>query len=415
MTSLNPRRWHAGVWALSAQWLSVLVTAAISLALSVWLARRMEPSGFGRYAYLLNLATLLALAQDAGLRTLVLREQVSPSPALKSFEAVLPGLARGHLLVTTLLLVGGCLALIPFGADLALPAAVWCFAAVSLSQLVSVQLKAAGQWQREGRWQAGARMSSALAIIFGVLLFGPEPGIVFGAWGIGLMLAYAVLGQDVRDRTRWPPPAPLYHAAAGFLWIDLATCLYRRSDIVILQRMADPAEIGQYAAAYRLFDGVLLLAMPLALFFFRRLRKTRDHAAAARRLLRRSLFAAGAAGLGLALGGAWLGPWLIEFLFGPAYQSAGSLLRWPFAAFVFVLPNYVLTQAAIALDRARCYAWGAGLAAVTNLALNLLLVPQHGARGAATAVIATEAMLCAALCIGLFGRHKPEQPRIPLR
>lgn len=37
----------------------------------------MEPSGFGRYAYLLNLATLLALVRDAGLRTLVMRERVA--------------------------------------------------------------------------------------------------------------------------------------------------------------------------------------------------------------------------------------------------------------------------------------------------------------------------------------------------
>ncbi|BFO54324.1 hypothetical protein AVXHC19_11270 [Acidovorax sacchari] len=72
---LLPVHWRAGACALSVQWLSVAFVAAVSLALSVWLARCMEPSGFGRHAYLLNLATLLALAQDAGLRTLVMRER----------------------------------------------------------------------------------------------------------------------------------------------------------------------------------------------------------------------------------------------------------------------------------------------------------------------------------------------------
>lgn len=395
-------RWRDAAGALSAQWLSILLTAAVSLALSVWLARCMEPAGFGRYAYLLNLATLLSLAQDAGLRTLLLRERVAPSPALAALTDGLPGLARGHLLLATLLLAACSLALIPWGADPALALAVLCFGAVGLSQLVSVQLKAAGQWVREGRWQVLARLLSALMIVAAVLLLGAGPGAVFGAWAAGLLLAYAWLGRDLHDRPRWWPQAPVYRAAAGFLWIDLATCLYRRNDIVILHALVAAAEVGQYAAAFRLFDGVLLLATPLALLFFRRLRLVRADAAAARRLQRSSLLLAALAGAVLALAGAWLGPWLIGRLYGAAYAvSAGPLMGWLFAAFVFVLPNYVLTQAAIALDRERCYMLGASLAAVSSLALNLLLVPRHGAAGAAMALIATEAVLCATLCMGL--------------
>ncbi|MFC6840804.1 hypothetical protein ACFQGW_14465 [Xanthomonas theicola] len=149
MTWAIPPGWRAGAGALSAQWLSILFAAAVSLGLSVWLARGMQPAGFGRYAYLLSVATLLALAQDAGLRTLVLRERVAPSPGLAAFDAALPGLARGHLLLVTLLLVGASGALAPFYGDPALPWAVLCFAAVTLSQLVSAQLK--------GRANGGAR------------------------------------------------------------------------------------------------------------------------------------------------------------------------------------------------------------------------------------------------------------------
>ena len=402
MKAGGAQRWRAGASALSAQWLAIGLTAAVSLALSVWLARCMEPSGFGRYAYLLNLVTLLGLVQDAGLRTLLMRERVAPGPALAALTETLPGLARGHLLVSTLWLAIGSLALIPFGADPALALAVLCFAAVTLSQLVSVQLKAAGQWAREGRWQAGARLLSALTIVAAVLLLGAEPGVVFGAWAAGLLLAYGLLGRDLHDRPRWRPQAPVYRAAAGFLWIDLATALYRRSDIVILHALVASAEVGQYAAALRLFDGVLLLISPLALFFFRRLRLLRTDPGAARRLRRASLWAAVLAGTALALGGAALGPWLIGLLYGPAYAaSAGPLVGWLFAAFVFVLPNYVLTQTAIALDRERCYMLGASLAAVTSLALNLLLIARHGAVGAAMALMATEAVLCVTLCLGL--------------
>ena len=171
---------------------------------------------------------------------------------------------------------------------------------------------------------------------------------------------------------------------------------------MILHGLVAPAEVGQYAAALRMFDGVLLLAAPLALFFFRRLRLIRADAVAAQCLQRRSLLAATLAGVGLALGGLLLGPWVIGLLYGEAYAlSAGSLVGWLFTAFVFALPNYVLTQAAVSLDRERCYLLGASLAAVSSLALNLLLVPRYGATGAAAALIATEAVLCAVLCAGL--------------
>ncbi|MCI2261522.1 lipopolysaccharide biosynthesis protein [Xanthomonas indica] len=397
-----PATWRAGTGALSAQWGAILGVAAVSLGLSVWLARSMQPDGFGRYAYLLNLATLLALAQDAGMRTLVLRERVAPSSALAGDAAALPGLARGHLLLATLVLMGTAL-LLPRGVgDPALVWAVLCFAAVTLSQLVSAQLKGAGQWRREARWQVGARALSGLAIVLAVLLLGARPDVVFAAWAVGLLLAYALLGRDLHDRPRWRPQATVYRAAAGFLWIDLATGLYRRSDIVILHRAVSPAEVGQYAAAYRLFDGVLLLAAPVALLFFRRLRLTRDDPAAAQRLHGRALAAAGVAGAMLAIAGTGLGAWVVGLLYGQAYRpTAGPLVGWLFAAFVFVLPNYVLTQTAIALERQRCYMVGAGLAAATNLALNLWLAPHYGARGAALATIATEAVLAATLWLGL--------------
>jgi len=240
--------------------------------------------------------------------------------------------------------------------------------------------------------------------VVAVLLLGARPEVVFAAWALGLLLAYALLRQDLHDRPRWRPQATVYRAAAGFLWIDLATCLYRRSDVVILHRAVSPAEVGQYAAAYRLFDGVLLLAAPVALLLFRRLRLIRADAGAAQRLQGRALAAAAVAGAALASAGAGLGPWVVGILYGQAYRhTAGPLVGWLFAAFVFVLPNYVLTQTAIALDRQRCYVLGAGLAAATNLALNLLLAPHHGARGAALATIATEAVLGTTLWLGLRG------------
>lgn len=76
-------------------------------------------------------------------------------------------------------------------------------------------------------------------------------------------------------------------------------------------------------------------------------------------------------------------------------------MRTSLACFSAVLPNYVLTQAAIPMDSERCHAVGAALAAATSLVLNFLVVPDRGVLGAAAAAIATEAVLGGVLYFGL--------------
>jgi O-antigen/teichoic acid export membrane protein len=67
----------------------------------------------------------------------------------------------------------------------------------------------------------------------------------------------------------------------------------------------------------------------------------------------------------------------------------------------------VLTQAALALDRDRAYLWAAGLAAVTNVAMNGALVPQFGTVAAAYTTVATEAVLIVCLALSLLGQRTP--------
>lgn len=68
---------------LIAQWMSTIYGAAMSLGISIFLARSMGPDAFGAYTYIYVLAMFLALIQDAGLKTLLLRERTSPTAALE--------------------------------------------------------------------------------------------------------------------------------------------------------------------------------------------------------------------------------------------------------------------------------------------------------------------------------------------
>ncbi len=84
-------------------------------------------------------------------------------------------------------------------------------------------------------------------------------------------------------------------------------------------------------------------------------------------------------------------------VFGEQYQYAGELLPLLLFAMLFILPNYILTQGTIALNKEIGYAKIAVTVALLNIVLNVWLIPDFGAMGAAWATIFSEGVLCLGL------------------
>lgn len=395
-----------------AQWASVLYGAVVSLALTIVLARWMGAEAFGRYAYIVSLCSLLALAQDAGLRTLLMREGAGPTPGLAFPAETLPAQALVHLLVATAMLLMLVLAWRPGGDTLALCCGIACFAMITFSQWVTARLRADGHFVRDACWQALGRTSSAACMVLAAWVLGARPWVILLAWCVGLVLAMGAIPKGMRLRFTWRIDRRIYAAAAPFLWIDLATTLYHRIDLLILHGLLGTvAPVGHYVAAYRVYDGVIMLAAPLAVMLFRALRRAGE-GPVQDRLVVRALLLAGLLGAGLAATGWLVGPVFAGLLFGAGYRAeTGVLIGWLFSAFVFVLPNYVMTQLAIARHRQRWYAVSAGLCALLNIALNLCWVRDWGVRGSAWATVATEAVLAGLLVFGLRRGHRSQTGR----
>jgi O-antigen/teichoic acid export membrane protein len=397
----------------AAQWLATCYVALASLGLSVLLARRMGPEAFGTYFYILGIVTLLAPFQNAGFSTLLLREKISATPALATLAPALPGLALGHLLAVSLAMMCGTVLLLPFPDAARLSCGIFCFGAITLSQQVSARLKSAGDFYGEARWQTRGRTFSALPIVAAALLTIPSPNAVFLCWGGGLLMAFRLLPcGDGKLRPHYHLETSVYQASLGFLWIELATTIYHRIDIVILHHLlGDAPAIGHYAVAYRLFDGVVLLIAPIASICFRELRLIWQDTNALRQLSGKLLLAALGIGTLLAASGYFAAPVAVRLFFGASYAGASAeLAGWLFLGLAFIVPNAILTQLAIATNRERCYAWAACFSALLNISLNFALIPAHGIIGAAWATVMTEAGLGLALYIGILRRKNFSGP-----
>lgn len=378
---------------LSFQWLSTTYVAVVSFFVSVMLARALGVSGFGTYSYLLALAGIYMILQNGGYKTLLFRNAVGRS------ESNILRFGVGHVTVVTVV-GGGVILLIRPQEWETLLVVVVCMGLVVVSEFVSSVLKGSGKFGLDALWKVVIRTATAAAIL--CLIFFYKDQIlanIFLAWGFALLVA--LIWPLAKGWLSWPSfriRGDLIKSNIAFLTIDFSTILYFRSDIVLLKYLGHEVEgVGQYAAAHRVVEGVILLATPVAQLAFRALRVRWLEKSDFFRLFKVLLFAMLLIAGAISLVGAMWAEELMVLIFGEPYQSSGTILFWLLLSMVFVLPNYILTQGAIALDKEVNYAWIALGVAFVNIALNLYWIPKYGPVGAAWATIAAEGVLCLGL------------------
>jgi O-antigen/teichoic acid export membrane protein len=373
---------------LGYQSVSTLYVALLGFLLSVILARELGVENFGKYSYILSLAGIFVIIQDGGYKTIILRESVD------SFNKSLLSSAVFHVISITIL---GILVIFLFQPHywLGILTAVICMGLVVLTSFVSSLLKGRGDFKSDAIWKIVIRSLTAFAILC-VLFFFENSSVtsLFVAWSVALLIV--LIWPFVKGFLRCPSfkiKGDLFRASIVFLTIDIATIFYFRSDIVMLEYFGKiSSDVGQYSAAYRILEGVILLATPVAQIAFRSLR-LRQGQKEFYSLLGLLVLLMLLVSLIISLMGVFLGKDFMLLVFGEQYHFAGELLPLLLFAMLFILPNYILTQGTIALDKEISYAKIVVLVAFLNIVLNLWLIPDFGAIGAAGATIFSEGIL----------------------
>lgn len=390
---------------LPLQWAVTLGVAALSTLVFFWVARQFGPDRLGIYSYLLSGVALITLVLGGSFRQLIFRERIGAGAS-----RAVTGHALGHALILA------ALALVAAGLVAGSERGLWWGGIAvalgnTLAMFLAADLKASGHFDREARWQLLSRGVPALALAASVFIW-PTP--LAAIWVSALTLGWVLWTR--RDWFRANPirfgfRLALYRSVLALLIIDIATVVYFRVDLLLMQSLGVPlAEIGRYAAASKVLEGLILLAQPLSQIFFRQVRLAWI---ANTGVLKQIAWLAGLMLLAAAGSGAlmlWLGGPLLVWMLGDAYQGITRILPWLMLALLFIFPNAILTQASIALNQERWYAGLAVVAALVNIALNLLLIPSHGIIGAAWATVATEATLSLGLLWNLARLRRVSAP-----
>jgi O-antigen/teichoic acid export membrane protein len=374
-----------------------------SLAAFALLARREGASGLGTYVLALAWGEVAMTPVGLGIDRYMLRLLAADLLRLDGlyYNALVLKLARG-VPICVLAIVAAFAA--GYRGEAALVIAIMTVA-VLLETLARTQMDVFNAFERAGLVAvaivAQRLVAAGLAIV--ALLVGYGTTAVALAFCVGcllrLTLSHVLLVRRIRRPAAVLPPGPrrdLRRRSLPYIAQDLFGLVVARADILLLSALATSAVVGAYGAAYRLLDATAFISLSLqgaytAMYTY----LGRETVPTLGAVFRRSIKAAVALLIPVAVAFAGLAEPIVEAFFGPKLAAAAEPLR-VLAPVVVLFALYVLGAALVVSRRD---AWELLrimiAAAIVNVLLNLALIPSWGATGAAAAMLGSSAVFAA--------------------
>jgi O-antigen/teichoic acid export membrane protein len=377
-----------------------IVNVAFGIVTTVVLVRALEATRYGEWATILAVIDLVGMVGNLGLETVAIR--------LATQEPEREGAWVGA--AASLRLAIALPALVVFVAVLALVASdtqMWVTGLVlSLGFLVS----ALSTLRIVFRLHVRNHVTVFFTTLNSVLWAGSVVAIAASGGGmVAFAVAFIVITFIVQGslavvavrtiNVRWKGARELWPRLLGIgISVGVAATLtfaYGRIDQILVYELApDSAEVGIYAAMYKILDnaGFVPMAVMVTLFPIMAGLYPADPPRLRRMMQIAIDYLSFVALGGLALTIAAAEP-LVELLYGSEFTSGSTVLTILIAAFIPICIGNVAGNMVVAMDLQRRYIWLAALGLVVNVALNLVLIPEYGIEAAAWVTLATEVVV----------------------
>jgi O-antigen/teichoic acid export membrane protein len=374
-----------------------IVNVALGIVTTVVLVRALEATRYGEWATILAVIDLVAMVGNLGLETVAIRLATQEPDREGAWVGAAASL-RMAIAIPMLAIFVGVLALLAADAKMLAAGLVLSlgFVASALSTLRIVF-----------RLHVRNHVTVAFTTLNSVLWAGSVIAIAASGGGIvSFALAFVVITFVVQGalaivavrtiHVRWKGARELWPRLLGIgISVGIAATLtfaYGRVDQILVYELApDAAEVGVYAAMYKILDnaGFVPMAVMVTLFPIMAGLYPADPPRL-RRMMQMAIDYLGFVALGgLALTIAAAEP-IVKLLFGAEFASGSTVLTILIAAFFPICIGNVAGNMVVAMDLQRRYIWLAALGLVFNLALNVALIPSYGIEAAAWVTLATE-------------------------
>ena len=385
---------------------SELIGRLALFALVLLAARRLGEAGFGLYNYALALGFVLTQLTDLGMQLVLTREIAAGTRGDGLVSAAL------RLKVALSAVVTAALWLMVAGQPVA-RGAVFLLSLLPLLQsfpeFVGYVFRGRQNLTVEAWLLAGARLALAGAGVVALWFWPTLLALAVSQAVVGLL--FALIGLVWLRRGGWLARLgealavhrlPQQRTELGYLLrqslpLGVAIFLsiaYVRLAVLLLQYRLGETAVAHFSAAARLTEPAQLIpASIMAAVFPAFALALRHDAAGARRLGARATLLLLAVGVGVAVGGWLLGPWLVPWLYGPAYGASSRVFQVLALSLVPAFVNYTLTHYLIARGQQALMGAFTGAMLALHATLSWLLIPHFGPVGPALSIVLAELLL----------------------
>lgn len=371
-----------------------LFRMSAAFLVAIWLIRYLGPEDFGKYSYAASFVGLFTVFAGLGLDSIVVRNLLGDENergAILGTALALRLLAAAATYTLTVVLI------YLVNDDSTIRMMVYVIA----GQLLTMPFLVIDHWfqsQVQSKYVVWVKTIATVVILSSRVSFilMELPVVYFAGLlltenvilAIGLIITYRLKNVD---KTRWLVRVDIARELMADAWPLIVTgfsiSIYLRIDQVMLERMAGSAAVGIYAAAVRFSEIWYFIPMAIAASVFPAVVRTRANGdyALYRRRMQAFYDVMVAISYIIAIPLTVLSVDLIKLLYGERYIGAGPIMQVHIWAFVFVCLGVSRSRWLVAENFTRFAMITAGLGALTNVLLNLWLIPDYAGLGAAWA------------------------------
>jgi len=383
-----------------------VVARLIALVTVIATLKWLTPGPYGTFTTLVNYTAIVSVVLDLGFNVLYVREGARHPAEIQRY---LRNVMSLRLLMAVGSLVILAVALAIAGLSSLLVPGFLLMVLTSYSSLLRNTLYAV---QRLGYEAVAVVLESAVLLALVVIGIKIQAGVSYFVWAYAAQYAFScayfafVLVWKKIAIVGWRFEPQLlrewFFQGLPFALTFVLTILYFKVDQPILYALRQHQEAGWYAAAYKPFEALLFIPLtllsvvfPVLSVYFRE--RPQELADAVSRFFKALLVV----GWPIAVGLFVLAHPLTKTFLYPESEPALQILA---LALAIGFVNNAFIGALSASDHQLSFTWAAGWSLVANVALNLILIPFFGYRGASWATVLTEVVLGVAGWI-LTARH----------
>lgn len=385
------------------KWLTAdrFIRALFGFIISVLVTRYLGPDYFGTLSYAVAYTGIFAAFAGLGLETIVIREiakDVSKKKVLLGTAFFLKSTAS---VIALICIIGSILISEMDQTTKILIAIVACGLFFNGWDVVDYWF----QSQIQSRFNVIARnVSNVLSILVRlILVLYHAPLIAFAVataadtllTAAALAIAYLKTSDHIREwKVEYPLAKALLKESWPLMMSAFAITVYMRVDQIILGNFGGSHSVGIYAAAVKLSEIWYFVPMAISSSIFPILvRYRKENEQLFYNKFQKYSAALATISIGIAIVTTLFSGNIIHLIYGSRYSESGPVLALYIWAGIFVFIGVAASNWAIIENRQKVLMYATFAGAVSNVLLNLLLIPYYGGAGAALATIAGYAIV----------------------